>query len=302
MRHSIVRVKSLAMKPILFHTSFLIVLLFSCGGTALSEKDPSQTPEQITPNQSLINPAGRTLESRFGLPPGFQRAKADSNSFAHYLRNLPLKPEGSRVKYYNGDTKNGEGVYAAVVDLPIGTKDLHQCADAVMRLWAEHLYAQKQYDKIHFNFSNGWRCDYSEWMKGKRVVVNGNSTFWKQSAQPSNTPKDFWNYLEMVFSYAGSLSLSKEMKDITVPELRIGDVFILGGSPGHAVIVVDVATSDEGRKIFMLAQSYMPAQETQILINPVNEKISPWYSVDFGETLHTPEWKFQRSELRRFQE
>lgn len=106
----------------------------------------------------------------------------------------------------------------------------------------------------------------------------------------------------MVFSYAGSLSLSKEMKPITVPELMAGDVFILGGSPGHAVIVLDVATNNEGRKIFMLAQSYMPAQETQVLINPNDEKLSPWYSVDFGETLITPEWEFSRGQLMRFEE
>lgn len=290
------------MKRLSFHLFVLVILLFSCAGTATPDKTTSASEEQTAQDQSFVNPSGKTLETRFGLPPGFQRSKADSNSFAHYLRNLPLKPAGSQVKYYNGDTKNGEGVYAAVVDLPIGTKDLHQCADAVMRLRAEYLYGQKQYDKIHFNFTNGWRCDYSEWMKGKRVSVNGNKTSWKQSAQPSNTPKDFWNYLEMVFSYAGSLSLSKEMIPIVTPELKVGDVFILGGSPGHAVIVVDVAMGDKGRKIFILAQSYMPAQETQVLINPNNEKLSPWYSVNFGETLVTPEWEFSRGQLMRFEE
>ncbi len=93
------------------------------------------------------------------------------------------------------------------------------------------------------------------------------------------------------------------MKAITVPELRPGDVFILGGSPGHAVIVLDVAVDlKTNKKIFMLAQSYMPAQETQVLINPNDEKLSPWYSVDFGERLVTPEWEFSRGQLMRFQE
>ena len=38
--------------------------------------------------------------------------------------------------------------------------------------------------------------------------------------------------------------------------------------PGHVVLIVDMAENDKGEKIFMLAQSYMPAQQTQILINP----------------------------------
>ena len=277
---------------------------FSCSewsGTEYHEGNAAVSYSN-TQHQPLLDPSGKTLETRFLVPVGYDRVKADSASFGYYLRKLPLKPAGSKVKYYNGGEKDAEGVYAAVVDLPIGTKDLHQCADAVMRLRAEYLYGQKQYDKIHFNFTNGWRCDYAEWMKGKRVAVNGNKTSWKQNAQPSNTPKDFWNYLEMVFSYAGSFSLSKELKSVGVEDIQPGDVFIYGGSPGHAVIVADVAVNSGGKKIFMLAQSYMPAQETQILINPNDEKLSPWYATDFGETLRTPEWEFSWGQLMRFGE
>ena len=53
-------------------------------------------------------------------------------------------------------------------------------------------------------------------------------------------------------------------------------------------------------KAFILAQSYMPAQQTQILINPANEEISPWYRVDLNNPLLTPEWTFEASQLKRF--
>ena len=287
------------MKLIFSRLPVFVFLFLSCGNVPVSEKINSTVEVQV--DKSLMNPEGKTLETRFLLPDGFQRTKDDSTSFGYYLRILPLKADGSKVKLYNGDEKNAEGVYDAVVDLPIGNKDLHQCADAVMRLRAEYLYSQKQYDKIHFNFTNGFRCDYSEWMKGKRVAVNGNKVSWKQSAQPSNTEKDFWNYLEIIFSYCGSLSLSKELKSVDINDLQIGDVFIHGGSPGHAIIVVDVATnSTTSKKIFMLAQSYMPAQETQILKNPNDEKLSPWYTTNSGGAIYTPEWTFQQNELKRF--
>ena len=45
----------------------------------------------------------------------------------------------------------------------------------------------------------------------------------------------------MVFMYAGTASLSKELRTVPYTSLQAGDVFIKGGSPGHVVIVVDVA-------------------------------------------------------------
>ena len=50
----------------------------------------------------------------------------------------------------------------------------------------------------------------------------------------------------------------------------------------------------------MLAQSYMPAQETQILINPRYSELGVWYSSDFEKTLITPEWNFRLGDLKRF--
>ena len=106
--------------------------------------------------------------------------------------------------------------------------------------------------------------------------------------------------MEIIFSYAGTLSLSKELKTVNVEDINIGDVFIQGGSPGHAVVVVDMAVDNKGKNIFLLAQSYMPAQELQVLKNPGNALLSPWYSSDFGEVLQTPEWTFRKTDLKRF--
>jgi hypothetical protein len=100
--------------------------------------------------------------------------------------------------------------------------------------------------------------------------------------------------------YAGTLSLEKSLKPKAIKDLEAGDVFIKGGSPGHAVIVIDVAVNAAGKKMFMLAQSYMPAQEIQVLKNLEESGKSPWYSIDFGKVLSTPEWIFSVTELRTF--
>lgn len=252
--------------------------------------------------RSIIQQGGATLQHRILPPEGYERVEKDSLSFAAYLRQLPLHPHGSPVRLYNGSLKSYQQAHVAVVDLPIGTRDLHQCADAIMRLRAEYLWQQGQYDRIHFNFTNGFRVDYIPWMQGKRIRIEGNRSYWVNSTSPSNTYEDFWRYLEIVFAYAGTLSLEKELLSVPKDELQIGDVFIQGGSPGHAVLVVDKAVHPvSGKVLFLLAQSYMPAQEIHILRNPSDADLSPWYSLEFETTLSTPEWQFQAEDLKRFE-
>ena len=114
--------------------------------------------------------------------------------------------------------------------------------------------------------------------------------------------RSFRSYLDLVYSYAGTLSLEKELKPIKFTEMATGDVLIRGGSPGHAVIVVDMAQNQAtGDKIFLFAQSYMPAQDIHILQNPNDAKLSPWYSITSpGDEVITPEWDFKKLQLRRF--
>ena len=91
----------------------------------------------------------------------------------------------------------------------------------------------------------------------------------------------------------------KDLKDIN--DLQIGDVFLQGGFPGHGVIVIDLAVNPfSGEKLFMIAQSYMPAQEIHILKNLENDSISPWYKIKSTDMLYTPEWTFKWKDLKRF--
>ena len=277
--------------------AILIVLSLSFGNSSWFKTMPLAIGNTSV-NESLIHENGKIILSRFQPPSGYQRKALLENSFASYLEYLPLRPHGSVVHYFDGQEKN-DLVYDAVLDIDVGNKDLQQCADAVMRLRGEYFYSLKQFDKISFPLTNGFRMDYSEWMKGNRLSVNGNKTHWVKSAAPSNTYTDFRNYMEVVFTFAGTLSLSKSLHPKNISDIAIGDVFVHGGSPGHAVIVVDVAENKSGEKVFMVAQSFMPAQEIHILKNYGEESISPWYKNSVLQ-LHTPQWSFDISELKSF--
>jgi hypothetical protein len=244
---------------------------------------------------------GMTIETRFPTPPGFARGEAADDSFAAYLRRLPLKPHGTAVKLFDGRSKPNPGIYAAVVDLPIGRRDLHQCADAIIRLRADYLFSRRRYDEIRFRFTNGFPAEYSRWRRGERIALRGSHARWVRTSRSSDSPRDYWLFLETVFSYAGTASLARELAAAPGDDPRSGDIFIQPGHPGHAVIVVDSARSRaDGRGVFLLAQSYMPAQEIQVLLNPNDPRLSPWYAAEFGEMLVTPEWTFRRTGRKRF--
>lgn len=250
---------------------------------------------------ALINEDGATIAERIKMPEGFERVEVREDSFGAYLRNFPVKPHDTPVMHFDGTVKPAE-VHVAVLDIEIGDRNLQQCADAVIRLRAEYLYEIKEYDKIHFDFTSGFEAAYSKWRQGNTISVEGNHAAWFKASGPTEDYESFRKYLDMVFAYAGTISLSKEMKQTSIGDMQIGDVFIIGGSPGHCVIIVDMAQNKEtGQKLFLLAQSYMPAQDIHILKNPQNPEGNPWYFLEPGQTLDTPEWDFTSDDLRRFE-
>lgn len=259
---------------------FSMLFLLSCERT-----DPASIAGgNVTANQLLIDSTQSTVEKRFLPVDGFKRVKAETNSFGAYLRSLPLKKISSKVKYYNGAEKENEDVYVSVVNQEIDPVDLQQCADAVMRLRGEWLFAQKRYDEIHFNF-----------------LSDGKPHYFSEFAKGDYSYKNFRKYMKYIFSYANTGSLHDELVAVkNIIDIQPGDVFIQKKQPyGHAVIVLDVIENDKGAKKYPLAQSYMPAQETQVLANPTESSFSPWYSVANGSII-TPEWRFDAKDLRRF--
>ena len=208
------------------------------------------------------------------LPAGFERIKEDSGSFTGYLRTIGLKAQ-TTVYLYNGQQKHNQTAQYALLNISVGNTDLQQCADAVMRLRSEYLYAQKQFDQIIFR-------------------DNGNTVY--TFTAPYNR-EHFDKYLNRVFSMCGSASLSKQLKPVNnFADIEPGNVLIRGGFPGHAVIVMDIAINNTGKKIYLLAQSYMPAQDIHVLKNPMNEYLSPWYEVHDDLIIQTPEYTFRQNE------
>jgi hypothetical protein len=185
------------------------------------------------------------------------------------------------VLLFTGAAKGRQDVHAAVIDIDVGTRDLQQCADAIMRLRAEWQFAAGRPRDIGFNYTDGKRRAFASRRQTDYAALR--------------------KYMNLVFAYAGTYSLERELKPVPLAEMQIGDVFIKGGFPGHAVLVADMAENKAtGERRFLLIQSYMPAQDMHVLKNPAGADGSPWYPAAFDGELVTPEWRFAPQSLRRW--
>lgn len=253
----------------------------------------------------LITLPERRLAGAFPPPSGFTRVAAAPGSYAEWLRHLPLEFEGTPVRNHDGSRKANQASAAAVVAIDVGKRDLQQCADAVMRLRAEYLRAAGRRDSLSFKFTSGDAYPYDRWLEGVRPRVRGDDVAWIPGAAVADTREQFRDWLNVVFTYAGTWSLERDTRPVpSVAALRIGDLLIQGGFPGHALLVVDLARNPGGETAVLLAQSYMPAQSIHVVVNPADPAGGAWYRLDDATTIHTPDWPrpFSPGDFRRLKE
>lgn len=250
--------------------SLLFLLVFSSCDTLVRQ---TYTPGSSTNSNQLVYQKVGDI----ALPAGYSRSNHASD-MSDWLRSVKIKIDNT-VYLYNGTKKTNQDAQFAVLDISVGTKDLQQCADAVMRMRADFLFDKKRFAEIQF--------------------VDNNKKVYKWSS--GNDRRNYQSYLDQVFGWCGSASLSAQLKSLSNPnDIRPGDVLIRGGYPGHAMLVMDVAVDNFGNRVFMLAQSYMPAQDIHIVKNPLDPGISPWFKLDEEKPIVTPEWSFEASEFKRW--
>lgn len=248
----------------------------------------------------------QNIEQQIDTPKGYIRTSLDPTSFAHWLRNLPMKPANTKVKLYDGTERWDQASQVGVIDLDFIGKNLQQCIDVIIRLRAEYLRSVGNADDIRFSYTCcKEKIAWTKWKNGWRTKIvkrNNRDTFeWIKRAEYDDSRKNFLDYLYHIMMYAGTSSLSENMKKIDPCDVQIGDAYIQGGAPGygHGVIIVDMAISPRtGEKIMLLGQSYNPAENFNILKS--NSDLSPWFRVWFDEKLETPHWSFTNQHARRF--
>ena len=200
---------------------FLVLTFFSCGTPI------SNFPSASAKLAQVVSEASK---------------RYDLSSWQYFLQHLPVI--NGPIVDYRGKLIEYQQKHIGIIPYDVGESDLQQCADALMRLRAEYLFQQKRYDEIGFHFVSGNYYSWNNYCKGLRPVAKGKGFKLIIASSSEKTHESLRSYLNIVYSYASTISLAKELK--TAGDFEIGTVVIHPGNPGHCFIIIDEAINKAG--------------------------------------------------------
>lgn len=257
-------------------------------------------PAQAAPPFVEASGADRVtpLSERFPTPEGASRVPVAAGSFAAWLRALPLRQDREHVLAHDGRTLDRPA--AAIAALDVGRGDLQQCADSILRLHAEWLWSAGRADEAAYHFTSGDRSAWVDWAAGERFEIDGSRVRRRSGAARGDSWATYRGWLQYVFRFAGTRSLRHDSAPVPADRpLQAGDLFVEPGSPGHAVVLLDVV-EHQGRRYALVGQGFMPAEDFHVLRSEAALD-GVWFPLPGpGGTLDTPSWRpFRREDARR---
>ena len=288
------------MKKIVFMVSFISVL---AGILVVVEPNKRTAKKYVTviENIDLLNKDSLTIQSRVNSPEGYERVEYPTGSFESYLRNYKLKTFGSKIVNYDNSEYYWQGGHIGILDIPVPKNGLQQCADALIRVRSEYLWHTNQKDKIGFNFTSGHYCSWAKYAEGYRPKIQGNKVSFYKTSEENHSKENFYRYLNLIYMYSGTLSLYSELSKINdAKDLKIGDMLIRGGSPGHIVMICDEVVNAKGDKMYLLFQGNTPAQSVHLVKNLEDSNNSPWYTLKKNAVIPVSNYTFGSSKFVRF--
>ncbi|RYH75674.1 hypothetical protein EVU94_01565 [Flavobacteriaceae bacterium 144Ye] len=282
----------------------VILALVVVGAFAYQFKPVKKSVEIISSaikTPDLVNKDSLTIQSRVNIPVGFKRVEYAKGSFQEYLRNYELKPFGSKIINYDDSQYFWQSGHVGVLEIPVPKNGLQQCADALIRVRSEYLWDNNRKDEIGFNFTSGHYCSWLKYAEGYRPKIYGSKVSFHKTAAKDHSKTNFYKYLNLIYTYSGTLSLYNELPKINdVSKLQIGDMLIKGGTPGHIAIICDEIVNDKGEKLYLLFQGNTPAQSVHLVKNLQNSEISPWYKLEKDAVIPVSNYTFYDSKFVRF--
>ena len=153
------------------------------------------------------------------------------------------------MRDFTGIPIDNQKNHIAILRIDVGEKNLQQCADAWIRLYAEYLWLNQRFDDIGFEFTSGQFFSWNDFKNGIRTKEYRKKVSFVPTEKFDNSYENFQKYLEVIFRYAGTISLDRESIPIKNNlAIRTGDFIIKPGSPGHSVIIVGVARNLAGKR------------------------------------------------------
>jgi hypothetical protein len=227
----------------------------------------------------LVFSQGLTIRYSIPVPRGYLRERYPSGSYSNWIQNLPLKAQPVILDYKGRIVASGLYRVYGVVRMPLlFQSDLEQCADFAMRFWAEYHKAAGKLDKLYL-------FDY-----------DGEKIFFRQSG------KSFASFLKRAFANTNSHSLKNGCRTIAADQIIPGDMLVQNerGGIGHVSVVRDVCRSGQGKKLFLIGYSFMPAQEFHIEKAEDKYGAEGWFTLEGYTKYLLDNLNYGKPALRRF--
>ncbi|MDO5979893.1 DUF4846 domain-containing protein [Flavivirga spongiicola] len=282
----------------------LILILSVIGVIIFQQKPVKSTAKNLVVSlkvPNLLNKDSLTIKTRVNFPKGYKRVVYPKESFQEYLRNYKLKAFGTKIINYDGSEYYWQRGHIGILDIPVPKNGLQQCADALIRVRSEYLWDHNRKDEIGFNFTSGHYCAWKQYAEGYRPKISGNQVTFQKSTPINHSKENFYKYLNLIYMYSGTLSLYNELPKIeNAKNLKIGDMLIKGGTPGHIVMICDEVINSKGEKLYLLFQGNTPAQSIHLVKNLEDSNISPWYPLKKNAVIPVSNYTFGASKFVQF--
>jgi hypothetical protein len=272
---------------------FALVILFFCGTGSAQNIFLLPSEYHLEKYQSIAE--------YIPTPDGYKRVAVGQNSFATFLRNLPVVSDSFDVLEFRNKIKvaANDSALAGIIPVNIKNKRLWQCMDIVLVFYAEYLKSQNKINEIEFPLPDGTLFSWSEWKNGTRPYFKGLNFTKKISAGPDSSQKNFNRYLNRIFEYSGTQTFYFHYPQVNIENIFPGDFIVKKGRKGHAVLIMDMAINSRDEKVIVVGQGDTPACQFYLLRN---KQGSPWFKIfDASDYPDLPiRKKMYWSGLRRF--
>ncbi|MBN1566507.1 MAG: hypothetical protein JXA73_01575 [Acidobacteria bacterium] len=222
----------------------------------------------------------QTIKNSIPVPEGYHRQTYPAGTFSSYIQNLGLKNPPVIKDYRGGAVRTAFYHVWGVVHMPLlFQSNLEQCADFAMRFWAEYHRSAGKLDQLYL-------FDYG-----------GNKKPFRLSG------KSYIRFLRTSFANTNSYSLKKGCKPLSDEDVIPGDLFVQNerGGIGHVSVIMDACRSKDGRRLFLIGYSFMPAQEFHIEKATETYGIQGWFSLEGYKQYLKDFLDFGEPVLRRFE-
>jgi hypothetical protein len=207
----------------------------------------------------------RSLLQVVKTPQGYDRYPAKKMTpYQAWLSNLPLKPAGTPIISWDGDTLTPPDSFWGVLDIPITSPEITD-ADVPMLLLLTFFKLSGQIDKIKVRLKDGVLLTYDLWLSGTYYEDAVKPPVYVEGERRPDSDEEFQAFLDFVFRNVDNKILKNNLKNKDARVLRPSQLFLQfkDGDPdsaGHTAIILDVAQSPGKKQKLLVAYGGNPAQ------------------------------------------